>query len=124
MKRDNVFNCPNCGMPIAGEKCEYCGTVFIDWAVIDTNTPVYIKFRRGNRILRAKCVASSFEFNQTSEGASFYADNKLCLTTPVQKASINIHLDFIPTDVKGKECLYMIIDEDEVSQDALKEVIK
>lgn len=21
-------NCPNCGAPIAGAKCEYCGTVF------------------------------------------------------------------------------------------------
>lgn len=21
-------NCPNCGAPISGHKCEYCGTVF------------------------------------------------------------------------------------------------
>ena len=23
-----MSNCPSCGAPIAGEKCEYCGTVF------------------------------------------------------------------------------------------------
>lgn len=23
-----MYNCPNCGAPITGEKCEYCGTVF------------------------------------------------------------------------------------------------
>ena len=124
MKRDNIFNCPNCGMPITGEKCEYCGTVFIDWAVIDANTPVFIKFRCDNRIMRAKCKASLFNFNQTSEDQSFYADNKLYTTMQKQRASIDIHLDFIPTDVKGQECLYMIIDEDEVSQDTLKEVIE
>lgn len=22
-------NCPNCGAPINGDKCEYCGTVFV-----------------------------------------------------------------------------------------------
>lgn len=22
------LNCPNCGAPITGDKCEYCGTVF------------------------------------------------------------------------------------------------
>ena len=23
-----MTNCPNCGAPITGDKCEYCGTVF------------------------------------------------------------------------------------------------
>lgn len=23
-----MYNCPNCGAPITGSKCEYCGTVF------------------------------------------------------------------------------------------------
>ena len=25
---DRLYNCPNCGAPITGPKCEYCGTVF------------------------------------------------------------------------------------------------
>lgn len=25
-----LTNCPNCGAPITGSKCEYCGTVFKD----------------------------------------------------------------------------------------------
>lgn len=124
MKRDNVFNCPNCGMPITGEKCEYCGTVFIDWAIIDANTPVFIKFRNGNRIMRAKCRASSFTFSQTSEGQKFYADNEIYSLMPVERASFDIHLDCIPFDCNGLRCNYLIIDEDKVSQDTLKEVIK
>ena len=24
----NITNCPNCGAPITGSRCEYCGTIF------------------------------------------------------------------------------------------------
>ena len=24
----NIINCPNCGAPINGPRCEYCGTIF------------------------------------------------------------------------------------------------
>ena len=43
------FNCPNCGAPITGDKCEYCGTHFID-CTMDTEKPFYIKIRVGNSI--------------------------------------------------------------------------
>ena len=26
----DLLNCPNCGAPISGSKCEYCGTMFSD----------------------------------------------------------------------------------------------
>ena len=29
-KEKPMLNCPNCGAPITGGKCEYCGTVFRD----------------------------------------------------------------------------------------------
>lgn len=29
-KEERLYNCPNCGAPITGDKCEYCGTVFRD----------------------------------------------------------------------------------------------
>lgn len=29
-KEDRLYNCPNCGAPITGDKCEYCGTMFRD----------------------------------------------------------------------------------------------
>ena len=25
---EHLYNCPNCGAPITGDHCEYCGTVF------------------------------------------------------------------------------------------------
>ena len=38
-----TLNCPNCGAPITGERCEYCGAVFYDWATISDEAPQYIK---------------------------------------------------------------------------------
>ena len=29
-KEEHLYNCPNCGAPITGDHCEYCGTMFRD----------------------------------------------------------------------------------------------
>lgn len=40
----NEFNCPNCGAPITGDRCSYCGTQLIDCTTIRTNKPFYLKY--------------------------------------------------------------------------------
>lgn len=117
-------NCPNCGQPITGEKCEYCGTVFIDWAVIDMNTPVFIKFRHKGKIMRAKCIMSELSLRYDTPTLDFYADNQVYATMePDVVPEIDIHLYIEPFEVKGMKCNYMLIDEDEVDQEGLKEII-
>ena len=117
-------NCPNCGQPITGEKCEYCGTVFIDWAVIDMNTPVFIKFRHDGKIMRAKCIMSELSLRCESPTVELYADNRLyTMAGPETLPEIDIHLYMQPFDVKGMRCNYLIIDENEVDQESLKEII-
>ena len=37
------LNCPNCGAPITGIRCEYCGTMFYDFAEISDNSPKYLR---------------------------------------------------------------------------------
>ena len=115
-------NCPNCGQPITGEKCEYCGTVFIDWAVIDMNTPVFIKFRHNGKIMRAKCVMREFSLRCDTPTLEFYADNQI-YSTMKQPEEIDISLHIEPFDVNGLGCNYMVIDEDEVDQETLKDII-
>ncbi len=39
----DVYKCPNCGAPITGAKCEYCGTVFNFEAVDRASDEHYIK---------------------------------------------------------------------------------
>lgn len=44
------LNCPNCGAPITGFKCEYCGTQFFDLADIEMNKRSYLRMKIGNGI--------------------------------------------------------------------------
>lgn len=38
------FNCPNCGAPISGDRCEYCGTQFIDCTNLRPDKAFYLKY--------------------------------------------------------------------------------
>ena len=42
--KEELLNCPNCGAPISGDRCEYCGTQFIDCTTIRRDKPFYLKF--------------------------------------------------------------------------------
>lgn len=121
----NKTNCPNCGMPIVGEKCEYCGTVFIDFACIEADKPFYIKVRHGNKILRAKCIANSnLTISSSRAFDGYYNENTMMKKFAQYEACMDIHLDFLEDVVNGTTCLYEVLDTEEVSQDTLKEVIK
>lgn len=68
-------NCPHCGAAITTEKCPYCGTLFYDFAVIDTDKPFYIKIKNGNRINRCKVKLHGLHFQMLNDTSVFYADN-------------------------------------------------
>ena len=54
MKQREETNCPNCGAPIAAEKCPYCGTMIWDFSCIDAKEVNYIKVKTNGRIYIAK----------------------------------------------------------------------
>lgn len=41
--REELLNCPNCSAPISGDRCDYCGTQFIDCTTIRPDKPFYLK---------------------------------------------------------------------------------
>lgn len=49
-----MTNCPNCGAPISGNVCEYCGTPFYDFSVIDVTQPCWITVKYGKSLIKAK----------------------------------------------------------------------
>ncbi len=44
------LNCPNCGAPITGDRCEYCGTQFIDCTTVKNGEPFYLKIQIGDTV--------------------------------------------------------------------------
>lgn len=56
-------NCPNCGAPIQGEKCEYCGTIFYDLSLIDLSSSCFIKLKFGGMVFLSKMYVADLSFS-------------------------------------------------------------
>ena len=75
MRTKDQLNCPNCGAPIVGEKCEYCGTVFYDWACLNMDRPSYIKMKIHDNLVLCKARMESISANYDCDMAHLYADD-------------------------------------------------
>lgn len=51
------LNCPNCAAPITGDRCEYCGTLFLDFSCIPIDEPFYLRIRE-SRLTSSKLITS------------------------------------------------------------------
>ena len=74
--REEVLNCPNCSAPISGDRCDYCGTQFIDCTTIRPDKPFYLKFSPdGKNTIISKVFLEnlevSFEQNTIDVGQDF-----------------------------------------------------
>lgn len=88
---DRKYCCPNCGAPIEGDKCEYCGTVFVDFGCIDLEQPFVLKFKKGNQIYIYPVRFIDAHVIRDSEPV-IYADNR-CIS-PFCLEARHITLDF------------------------------
>ena len=72
-----MTNCPNCGAPIDGHKCSYCGTVIFDFASIEVGKPIWISLKsESGDIYMAHVIPEIMEFRQCPpEEYTLYADN-------------------------------------------------
>ena len=69
------LNCPNGGAPVTGERCEYCGTVFYDFSVIDSEKPSYIKMKIKGKLYIFKALLTNVDMKIWNEPEYLYADN-------------------------------------------------
>lgn len=93
------YNCPNCGAPIEGVKCAYCGTYFFNIADIEEHKPHYIRLNLGGQKMMFNVVASNIKIHQESDMTTFYVDNQPYLLTPSDiRTHISIDLDVVPDE--------------------------
>lgn len=98
-----VLNCPNCGAPIAGDRCPYCGTVFYDFASIDMDKPSYIKMRLNGHVVMFKGILRNVGI--THMPCDYYADNTI--VSRHVGMSVSVDFDVIP----DKDVTYTVIKE-------------
>ena len=87
---EKTTNCPNCGAPIEGDKCPYCGTEVIDLCCLDTDKPFCIKIRNNGQIMKFKVMTRSINI----ESPRYYAyDTCLSGTELAVLASVNTEIE-------------------------------
>lgn len=81
-------NCPNCGAPIDGIICQYCGTRIYDFINISEDEPVWICFRYDGMVVQ--CKTKHISSSVACENVTLYADDKPYIKQP----DYTITLDF------------------------------
>lgn len=92
------LNCPNCGAPITGERCEYCGAVFYDWATISDEAPAYIKMSINGTLVLFRARIIKIEVVPDDNVQSFYADNCPYYIAKPSEYDINVTFRAVPDD--------------------------
>ena len=73
--REEMLNCPNCGAPISGDRCEYCGTQFIDCTTIQPDKRFYLKFSPdGKKTIICRVFLENLSTQTESETLDFGRD--------------------------------------------------
>lgn len=83
--RDGILNCPNCGAPVTGGRCEYCGTLFLDFGALSMDEPTYIRIRREEGFAFFRCIVRNIEM-ECRPTPTVYAwnDPRIVVQEPLQ----------------------------------------
>ena len=92
------LNCPNCGAAITGAKCEYCGTIFYDFANIELYKAGYLRMKIGDALNIFKAVPTNISITNTACTAELYADDRLISIEAAPEYEVNICLRIVPDD--------------------------
>ena len=97
--RDKL-NCPNCGAPIDSTQCPYCGTVFFDFAAIDTEKPTYIRVKHQNHLFTFKALMRDAEVIIDRNGCmALNGIGVPLLYIPSYSGSVDFHFEILPDDL-------------------------
>lgn len=70
------LNCPNCGAPIEGSRCGYCGTVFLDFGCLEIAKPMWLRMKLGSSYNMVRVIMTRISVDM-STGPELYADNTI-----------------------------------------------
>ena len=116
----NERNCPNCGAPVTGRACPYCGTRFenpenaLSLAVGKT---VSVSFEHDGMLYEFDMAIDEVNVNANAESVDFYNDFGIArsvLLSPTYDASF--HGRMVPSVKHGHECMlfYRELDPSEI----------
>lgn len=73
-KESDGIHCPGCGAPVSSDRCEYCGSYFVDYGCMDADQPFWIKIKKDGLIyMFPVCLTESRVLIEEAE--VIYRDN-------------------------------------------------
>lgn len=87
--------CPNCGAPVSGWECNYCGAVFYDFSSIDVSfdKPIFIRFKHEGKVVETKARLTGFNFSSSPEYLGLYCDDQKYSCIARVHSEINMGFD-------------------------------
>lgn len=90
-------NCPNCGAPIEGAKCPYCGTLLLDFADIEMDKPSYVRIKMYGKVVMLRVVPRVLEVEYNND-SFLYADNVPMFVASCPRGEFTLRMDIIPDE--------------------------
>lgn len=90
-------NCPNCGAPIEGAKCPYCGTLLLDFADMEMDKPSYVRIKIHDKVAMLKVVPYALTV-EYEEPDILYADNMPMYVQTAPKGDIKLSMRIVPDE--------------------------
>jgi len=113
------LNCPNCGAPIDGHKCKYCGTVIFDFAQIKMGEPCWIALDAGDGFERLvhvtmKNIEATWDPYHSSDSFEYVDENseRIKYQQCVPSMTLRVEFDCFPDVQKDYEKAIMMMFKD------------
>lgn len=92
------LNCPNCGAPLGGIKCPFCGTYMYNVADLSAEKPTFIRLNLGGHWVMLRVLVTEFDLHNNSEPMSFYADDVAIETVTAPEWTLHMDMHVVPDE--------------------------
>ena len=93
-------NCPNCGAPLNGVQCGFCGTYMYNVADLSAEKPTFIRLNLDGNWVMLRVLVTEFELHNEYNPTDLYADDMLIET--VSRPELTLHMDMhVIPDYRG-----------------------
>lgn len=107
-------NCPNCGAPITGAACDYCGTVFErpeEVLSLAVGRKLAVSFEHGGRLYEFDMVIDRANVEASHLSNSFYANDHVYAVTGNTEYEASFGGRLVPGRKHGRDDVYFICRE-------------
>lgn len=93
-----LLNCPNCGAPITGVQCEYCGTVFYDFTTMEVGKTQHVRVKIKDELFIFNAAIETFDVEISNHAEILYADGAPYYISNPQEIELKLSMRSVPDD--------------------------